>query len=191
MKSESFIPPNKERRFAAYLSSTDSELLRRALRQYSGEISLEIGSGNGGNLPALAKRFRMVAGTDLVKPAFRMTFGFGNSDLVLADGASCFREGVFDLVAFNPPYVPTEAIEDRAVDGGKDGVEISLRFLKDALRVVKRDGRVVMLVSSDNPLNVLEEECAKRGFFLLPLIAKKLFYETLSVYVVQRLPSQA
>jgi release factor glutamine methyltransferase len=187
MKTESLIPPKKEIRFDAYLWSSDSELLRSALRAYSGETSLEIGAGNAGNLLELAKRFRMVAGTDLVKPAFRMSVEPINVDFVLADGASCFREAVFDLVAFNPPYVPTGGIEDRAVDGGKGGVEVSLGFLKDALRVVKTSGRVVIIVSSENPVNVLEEECRKKGFLLVPLSTRKLFYETLFVCVAEKL----
>jgi release factor glutamine methyltransferase len=187
MKIESLIPPKKEIRFDAYLSSSDSELLRSALREYSGETSLEIGAGNAGNLIELAKRFRMVAGTDLVKPASRMSDEPRNADFVLADGASCFRDGVFDLVAFNPPYVPTGGIEDVAVDGGKGGVEVSLGFLKDALRVVKTSGKIVFIVSSENPVNVLEEECRKKGFLLVPLSTRKLFYETLFVYVAERL----
>ncbi len=191
MNGEALIPPDKDEGFGLYLSDEDSTLLRRAIRGYSGETSLEIGAGNGGNLVELADKFETVVGTDLMRPASKISGERANANFVLADGASCFRESAFDLVAFNPPYVPTEAIEDLAVDGGKDGVEVALKFLRDALEVMKNSGRVVMLVSSDNPLKALEKECRRRGFSLAPLTSKRLFYEILFVYVAERHPSQA
>ncbi len=186
MKSESLFPPKGERRFGAYFSSSDSELLRGALRGYGGETSLEIGSGNGGTLLELAKRFRIAAGTDLVKPAFRMPVNRGNVDFVLADRASCFRDSAFDLVVFNPPYVPSEGVEDGAVDGGKDGVEVPLTFLEEALRVTKPTGRIVMLLSSHNPVEKFETLCAQRGLEMRLGASKALFYEKLFVYIIRR-----
>ena len=191
MKSEPLSSPNKQGGFGTYLSSVDSDLLRRALREYGGGTSLEIGAGNGGNLLELGKRFRMVVGTDLIRPRSKVCDEGACANYVIADGASCLRDGVFDLVAFNPPYIPTEGIEDIAVDGGEGGIEVAVRFLKEALRVVKTSGRIVMLVSSENPVNVLEQECRKEGFFLAPLISMRLFYETLFVYVAERHQFQA
>ena len=74
------------------------------------------------------------------RQANRVASGWPAWSLILADAASCFMDGCFDLVAFNPPYVPSGKIEDVAVDGGAEGTEVALRFLEEALRVVE-EGR--------------------------------------------------
>jgi len=162
-----------------YLSSDDSNLLRGVLQGYSGECALEIGAGNGGNLPELSKRFGLVVGTDLVRPEF-------SKGIIIADRAGCFREAVFDLVAFNPPYLPSARIEDLAVDGGRDGVEVALSFLEEAVRVLKPAGKIVMLVSSENPIEELKGFCDQKGLGMALVASKALFYERLFVYVVER-----
>lgn len=173
----------------AYLSSDDSALLRGALRNYSGGVCLEIGAGNGGGVAALSKRFGLSVGTDLQLPADQDEIG-DSGEFVLADSASCFRDEVFDLVAFNPPYLPSEGIADRTVDGGDGGVEVTLRFLEDAMRVSKREGKIVLLLSSDNSLGTIELTCRKRGYSMRLLDTGRFFYEVLSVYEVSRKEGQ-
>ncbi len=162
-----------------YLASDDSDLVRRVLRRYSGECCLEIGAGNGGNLLELEKTFKLAVGTDLVRPE-RV------SNLILADRAACFRNSVFDLVAFNPPYLPSEGVEDAAVDGGRDGVEVPMSFLREAMRVVKPSGRIVMLLSSYNPTEKVEALCAENGLRMSLIDKMRLFFETLTVYAIER-----
>jgi release factor glutamine methyltransferase len=89
---------------------------------------------------------------------------------------------VFDLVAFNPPYLPSETIEDIAVDGGEGGTEVPLLFLQEALRVVKKDGRIVMLLSSQNSTEEIRRECSRKNFTLRSIASKELFFERLYVY---------
>ncbi len=168
-----------------YLSSDDSALLSSALRRYSGEACLEIGSGNGGGLIELSKSFRLTVGTDLQRPSDLPGIR-GDTNFILADSASCFREGSFDLVAFNPPYLPSEEIVDRTVDGGEGGEAVTLRFLADAMRVSKQGGKLVALLSSENPLEPIERMCRERGFSMRLLLTKRLFYEALSVYEIAR-----
>ncbi|MDG6901355.1 MAG: methyltransferase domain-containing protein [Nitrososphaerota archaeon] len=168
-----------------YLSSDDSALLRSALRRYSGKRCLEIGAGNGGGLIELSKRFAHPVGTDLRPPSDDSWRGSA-VDYVLADAAGPFREGTFDLVAFNPPYVPSEGLSDEAVDGGAQGIEVATRFLLEAVRVLKRDGSVVMLLSSDNPVQPVRATCEELGFSMKLLDSKHLFYESLSAYEVSR-----
>ena len=165
----------------AYLASDDSALLREKLRDRSGFSCLEIGAGNGGNLIELAARFELAVGTDLVRPE-KLEWRSRPGDFVLADGASCFSDESFDLVAFNPPYLPSETIQDVAVDGGRGGIEVPLFFLKEALRVVKKGGRILMLLSSQNSVEEIRQECSKSSFKLSLVAEKRLFYEKLSVY---------
>jgi methylase of polypeptide subunit release factors len=133
----------------------------------------------------LAKSFSIVVGTDLIRPEISDWKGSGANYLV-TDAALCFRTGSFDLVAFNPPYVPSEGITDRAVDGGMEGAEVALHFLRDAMAVVKDDGKILMLASSDNPLRFLRSECESRGFTMRRVAEERLFFEKLSVYEISR-----
>jgi len=161
-----------------YLASEDSALLRKALGEHSGQACLEIGAGNGGNLVDLAGRFELVVGTDLVRPGMDDWRDGGN--YVLADGASCLRGSAFDLVAFNPPYLPEE-VEDRAVDGGR-GLEVPKRMLREALGAVKRDGEVMFLLNDHANVQEFEEICAEEGFRMERVRAQRVFFEELAVY---------
>ncbi|MDG7008684.1 MAG: hypothetical protein JRN06_10680 [Nitrososphaerota archaeon] len=164
---------------AAYISSDDSALLRRALQGRAGGACLEIGAGNGGTLIDLAKRFETAAGTDLRRPG--MGDWSGGASFSLADRATCFRDSVFDLVAFNPPYLGGEGYGDVAVDGG-EGLEAPASFLEEALRVVKKEGSVVFLLNDEADIAGYEEACGRHGFRLRVVASKRLFFEALSVY---------
>lgn len=163
-----------------YISSEDSALLRSALRGRAGGRCLEIGAGNTGGLVELSGRFEHAVGSDILKPEMGDWRDAG-ADFVLADRAGCFRDKIFDLVFFNPPYVPSDTIEDSAVDAGKED-DVPLAFLRDALRVVKDSGKVLMLVYGEKPSYELEGECERKGFQLAKVGETHVFYEDLSVY---------
>jgi release factor glutamine methyltransferase len=72
--------------------------------------------------------------------------------LVRADLTAGIR-GRFDLVLFNPPYLPTRAGErlddwlERALDGGESGREVIANFVPDLPRILAPGGRVLVVVS--------------------------------------------
>ena len=163
-----------------YTASEDSALLREVLMAYSGGSALEIGAGNGGNLVVLAKGFETAVGTDIVMPWMTDWRTWG-ADFLMTDGASCLRAGSFDLVAFNPPYLPAEVANDPSTEGGA-GLEVPLRFLREAFRTVKRTGRIVMLLNDQAPIGEFEAECSRQGFRLTRVAKRHIFFEELSVY---------
>ena len=163
-----------------YLASEDSALLRRVLKTCSGGSALEIGAGNCGSLIVLAKSFKTAVGTDIVMPGMTDWKASG-ADFLMTDGASCLRAGSFDLVTFNPPYLPAEIADDPSTEGGA-ALEVPMRFLQDALRAVKLTGRIVMLLNDQAPIEEFETECSRNGFRLTKVATKHLFFEDLSVY---------
>ena len=62
--------------------------------------------------------------------------------------------GKFDLVLFNPPYLPThcdERIDDwleYALDGGPTGRSVVARFAQEIRRILAPGGRILLLISS-------------------------------------------
>jgi len=163
-----------------YISSEDSALLRSALQGHSGDSCLEIGAGNCGNLLELRRGFEMVVGTDILRPVTHDWKGKG-IEFVLTDGASCLRSEAFDLVAFNPPYLALEVSGDRAVEGGRE-LEVPKAFLREALRTVKRTGKIIFLLNEEADVGEFEEVCLEESFTLERLAAQRVFFEELSVY---------
>jgi release factor glutamine methyltransferase len=157
-------------------------LLREALVNCNGERCLEIGCGNCFNLVALAARYDLVVGTDLID-LDKASSGIG---VVIADRSSCFRDSAFDLVVFNPPYLPSASIEDPAVDGGEGGMDIPILFLQEALRVLKNEGRIIMLLSSLCDLSRFKQFCEGRNLSIKTIKEKKIFYEMLYVYEIRK-----
>lgn len=169
-----------------YAYGDDSKLLGQAISVLAVENKiLEIGVGGGGNLNLLSK-FKSVVTTDIVRPNDISEFKGSAVSLVLADRATCFRNAVFDVVLFNPPYVPSDKILDKAVDGGPTGMEVPLQFLESALEVTKPEGRILMLLSSDDSLELFEAFCRERKLEAKKVAEKRMFFEVIFVYLIER-----
>jgi len=168
-----------------YLPAEDTYLLRDSLEQFSGESCLEIGFGSGAVLERTSKRFNFSVGTD-VMDLEDAKLALGSGELVLADRATCFRERVFELVFFNPPYVPSAQVEDLAVDGGPSGIDVAVSFLEDALRVLGKEGTIVALLSDEGDIAAFLSHCEDLGLEVESVAEKRMFYEKLSVFTIRR-----
>ncbi len=116
-----------------------------------GERILEIGCGSGHISRELSRTTKVLA-TDINPHAVRAAATQG-IDVVRTDLFSGIC-GRFDLVIFNPPYLPTapdERMEDwleHALDGGPDGRAVIARFISGVGNVLAPGGRFLLLVSS-------------------------------------------
>lgn len=136
-----------------YAPAEDTWLLLRAAGTEcrDGERVLEIGCGSGAVSAALSRRAHVLA-TDINPHAVRVARDMG-IEVVRTDLFSGIC-GRFDLVLFNPPYLPTQPDErmddwlEYALDGGPDGRATISRFLSGVGRVLAPSGRVLLLVSS-------------------------------------------
>lgn len=137
-----------------YQPDEDSFLLLRAAM---GEITpgdrvLEVGTGSGyvsSHLPSC----RIVIGTD-VNPHAVLISRRAGVQMIRTDIAVGLRSGSFDLILFNPPYLPTipeERLDDwleYALDGGETGRDVIARFLQEIPSVLRPGGRILLLISS-------------------------------------------
>jgi release factor glutamine methyltransferase len=185
-----------------YLPSDDSILLANCIKNYRGKTALEIGVGSGIITESLSANFEYVIGTDLVlEPlrsciqndsryhinAYKQLKDVNGLELICADAASPFRRCVFDLIVSNPPYLPDDydsggkRINDRSVYGGTNGIEMTLHIIQSSILSLKREGSMLIIVSSLSNIPRLEELLRQLNMTLKLIIEKKLFFETLSV----------
>jgi release factor glutamine methyltransferase len=136
-----------------YQPEADTMILLRAARSEvnAGDRVLEIGTGSGLIAAELARDYDVVA-TD-INPHAAFCAREKGLEVIRGDMFSGIR-GKFDLVIFNPPYLPTqpeERIDDwleYALDGGPDGRRVIERFARDVGSVLAPAGRILLLVSS-------------------------------------------
>jgi release factor glutamine methyltransferase len=132
-----------------------------------GDRVLEIGTGSGSIAAALVQDCDIVA-TDINPHAVFCARGKG-LDVVRSDLCSGIR-GTFDLVIFNPPYLPTqpeERIDDwleYALDGGATGRAVIERFAHSVGDVLAPGGRILLLISSLTGLSAVREIFAGHNF---------------------------
>jgi len=85
----------------------------------------------------------------------------------------------FDLIVCNMPYLQSDEISDRRVDGGKEGVEIPLKIIKSAVRCLNDSGKMLFVTSSLANYEKLMDESKKLGLDMKIVARKKLFFEEL------------
>ncbi|HOD85454.1 MAG TPA: methyltransferase, partial [Methanoculleus sp.] len=130
-----------------YTPAEDSFLLlRAALREVRPDDRvLEVGAGSGYIAAGLLGRAARVVATD-INPHAAASARARGVEVVRTDLAAGIS-GPFDLILFNPPYLPTapeERIDDwleYALDGGPTGRAVIERFIADAGRVLAPSGR--------------------------------------------------
>jgi release factor glutamine methyltransferase len=178
-----------------YQPAEDSQLLADAVAEHveSGERLLDVGTGSG----YVAHRARgagaRVVGSDLNPEACEQAAGAG-VPVVRADLTNAFRDGAFDVVTFNPPYLP-EPEEggwgdwmETALSGGEDGRAVVEPFLDDVGRVLAPGGRVYLLVSTLTGLDEVHEYAADRGLTATEVASESFSFEQL--FVLELTPTE-
>lgn len=165
-----------------YKPSEDSELmfetLKKRIKNKSFKI-LEVGVGSGYILEKLKKEgFTNLSGCDKNPEAVNFCKNKGLN--VFFSNLFSKVEGKFEVIFFNPPYLPENKIEDEesklATTGGKNGSEVMNKFLKGVREYLGPNGRVFVLTSSLT--KGIKWPQSKRAI----VGEKKLFFERLLVW---------
>jgi release factor glutamine methyltransferase len=77
------------------------------------------------------------------------------------------------------PYLPSDEINDVAVDGLREGIEVPMRLIRSAYNVVRQTGKLIYLTSSLANYLELIKRTEQLGFSTTILAKKKLFFEEL------------
>ncbi len=170
-----------------YPPGEDTHLLLRAARREvrTSDRVLEIGTGSGLVARELAPLAAAVTATDVNPHAVRAARSRG-VEAVRTDLAAGVA-GPFDLVLFNPPYLPTtpeDRIDDwleHALDGGPTGRKVIERFIEDVGRVLAPFGRILLVVSSLTGISEVRDLFTRQGFVSFAVAEERLEGETLYV----------
>tara|TARA_Y100000310_G_scaffold305866_1_gene346503 strand:- start:2414 stop:2959 length:546 start_codon:yes stop_codon:yes gene_type:complete len=171
-----------------YSPEEDSYLLSKVLKKKISKFLnknpnltfLEIGSGSGIQLKTALKlgvKKQNIFSSDInsaaVKHCKKLGFNCIKSDL--------FEniKGKFDIIIFNPPYLPENLEEPRdskiSTTGGKKGSEIINKFLKQAKYHLNENGKIFLLTSNlTKGINFL-------NYQKKIILKKKLFFEELFI----------
>jgi len=171
-----------------YQPAEDSDLLARTARERvtAGDRALDVGTGSGYVAAKLAEAGADAVGVDLSPLACREAAHNG-VPVVRGDLVAPFRDGCFDLVTFNPPYLPTPAdVEwddwmEAALSGGEDGRRLVDPFLESVGRVLAPGGEVLLLVSSLTGPDAVLAYAREQGLDGARFATEKHPYEELAV----------
>jgi len=148
----------------AALDAIDRDGHKRMLR------ILEIGTGSGIVSSAMMRHAPMhfYAATDISPHA--VACARRNGVQVVRADLFAGLSGRFDLIVFNPPYLPTAPDErvcgwlDYAWNGGDDGCATINRFIEDAPAFLADGGSILLLVSSLDGISGVRERMGLSGF---------------------------
>ena len=99
--------------------------------------------------------------------------------------------GKFDVIMFNPPYLPSDETDEYAskridYDGGKNGRDIIKRFLDQVKKHLNEKGRILLLISSLTGEKELIKMLANKGFQNCVVYRKKIDWEELIIFEISK-----
>lgn len=166
-----------------YQPGEDSLLIKEYLEELNleGKKVLEIGTGSGILALTAAEQGAEVTAVDINTEALErareeaeerdLDIDFVESDLFGN------VESSFDLIIFNPPYLPREEedLGDEEIwSGGKKGIEVSRKFISRVDSYLGDEGEALLLLSSKAEYEELVEE-----YSLEIVEEEKLWFEVL------------
>jgi len=187
-----------------YDPAEDTFLLIDAVKIKRNESVLEIGTGCGIIALEYARTGANVICTDLNPYAVSLTqenFSINKSHI---KGSFEVRKGdlfkpikeneIFDIIIFNPPYLPTKRNEiiggsgwfDVATNGGIDGLKFTKKFIDKLENHLKDKGSAYFVFSSLSDSKKLETYIKKRNFYFNIISNCKFNDETISVYELKK-----
>ena len=172
-----------------YEPAEDSRLLAETVAPEVApdERVLEVGIGSGYVAATVEDEAgARVVGSDIAPDACAAAREAG-VEAVRADLLDPFVEDAFDVVLFNPPYLPTppemewDDPLEHALSGGPDGRRLVRPFLDDVERVLRPGGRGFLVVSSLTDIEAVTELATAAGLDVRERAGESFPFERLVV----------
>ena len=170
-----------------YEPAEDSFLLKKHVKEYAQDkIVLDLGTGSGILAEEAKKYAKKILAADINEEAIALVKSKG-IPAVASDLFSNIKEH-FDLILFNPPYLPAEEAEDedtaRITTGGKKGFEMLEKFLSEAAKHLNTNGKILLIASTLT--GDVEYLFRKYNYLHKKIDEENLFFEKLFVYELRK-----
>ncbi len=174
-----------------YPPSEDSYLLSESIEINPQDVALDIGCGSGIQTITMALQGATVFAVDILQKALDNTLHnakiAGIKNQVFAENSDLFsnikKDMKFDLIVFNPPYVPSEKEKKyKDLDGGIKGQEVLHKFLDKFSLHLKENGKTFFLQSSLNDVEKTSSILTEKGLNFEIVNRQNLFMEELIVF---------
>jgi len=171
-----------------YEPREDSYLLAKYVEKFARGRVLDMGTGSGILAEVALNKTKEVLAVDINKEAVEYVKKKGIK-VKVSDLFSNIN-GKFDLIIFNPPYLPDEKLEDKesklTTTGGKYGYEILERFFNQAKNYLNKNGKILIVFSSLTNKNKIDKIIKRNNFKFRLIEREKIFFETLYCYLIFR-----
>ncbi len=169
-----------------YPPAEDTYFLIKCI-QVKQEKSLDMGTGTGLIALHMARQGAQVTAADKSSQAVinaQENARINNLEIrvIESDLFSHIRE-CFDVITFNPPYLPPSGPRDISWDGGQGGIQVAKRFLAQAQDHLNKKGRIYLLLSTRSDINSLITHYNDQYHFH-PIDVLPLFFEQLRVFEI-------
>jgi len=186
-----------------YEPSEDTFQLLEALKINEGNSVFEIGTGCGIIALFCASIGANVICSDINPYAIETTKKNFQRNKTKIKGSFKVRKGdlfsvvkqneFFDVIIFNPPYLPTKSNEkiggsgwfDKSVDGGLDGLKTTNKFLNQIDKFLNKNGRAYFVFSSLSDRKKLEQNIKFNNFTYEVIKSKNYNDETIDIYLIK------
>lgn len=183
-----------------YAPAEDTFLLAENLQVSSGDFVLDMGTGCGILAVLAAEKARQVLAVDINPYAIRcakrnaeINGVKSKIDFLLGDLFKPINpEEIFDLIIFNPPYLPSEQNEEKiwigkAWAGGETGRKIIDRFICEGPKFLRRNGRIMLVQSSLSDIEKTLEMFGELNFEAEIVAEVKVPFERIVLIEAKRL----
>ena len=169
-----------------YSPAEDTYFLIKCI-QVKTEKSLDMGTGTGLIALHMARQGARVTAVDKSSQAVinaRENARINNLDITVRQGdLFAHISECFDVITFNPPYLPSTGPRDISWDGGRGGIQVAMRFLAQAQNHLNKKGRIYLLLSThSDSASLMTQYKDQYHFHLIDVLP--LFFEQLQVFEI-------